>query len=148
MTADPIGFKDGPNRYAYCVNNPIGRIDLYGLNSNHFGWCQRDYNMPEMAWRRHYAQNHAQWLSSRSPGSTNWLQMLGRSIECIDQQTSFLPDRYKFGARVGRLLQGKDFFTYEEGYFPTHSIPYGKTMAADGSYTMIANGILTYYEDA
>lgn len=32
FTPDPKGFIDGPNLYAYCHNNPLNKIDLYGLN--------------------------------------------------------------------------------------------------------------------
>lgn len=31
VTADPIGFADGPNLYAYLHNNPLIHIDAYGL---------------------------------------------------------------------------------------------------------------------
>lgn len=31
VTPDPIGFADGPNRYAYVHNNPLTLFDLYGL---------------------------------------------------------------------------------------------------------------------
>ncbi|MBA3957521.1 MAG: RHS repeat-associated core domain-containing protein [Parachlamydiaceae bacterium] len=31
MTADPLGFADGPNLYAYVHNNPLTHFDLYGL---------------------------------------------------------------------------------------------------------------------
>lgn len=31
ITADPAGFADGPNLYAYVHNNPLTRFDLYGL---------------------------------------------------------------------------------------------------------------------
>ncbi len=31
LTQDPLGLKAGPNLYAYCLNNPLTSIDLYGL---------------------------------------------------------------------------------------------------------------------
>jgi len=31
LTQDPLGLKAGPNLYAYVVNNPMTKIDLYGL---------------------------------------------------------------------------------------------------------------------
>ncbi len=31
VTADPIGFDGGPNLYAYVLNSPLTRVDLYGL---------------------------------------------------------------------------------------------------------------------
>lgn len=31
LTHDPMGLKEGPNLYAYVLNNPLTRIDLYGL---------------------------------------------------------------------------------------------------------------------
>lgn len=33
ITQDPIGFDDGPNLYAYVMNNPLLNIDLYGLST-------------------------------------------------------------------------------------------------------------------
>jgi RHS repeat-associated protein len=44
ITPDPQGFTDGPNLYAYVLNNPLSHFDLYGLrverNRNIFldGW--------------------------------------------------------------------------------------------------------------
>ncbi len=31
ISRDPMGYIDGPNQYIYCVNNPIGCIDPFGL---------------------------------------------------------------------------------------------------------------------
>src|SRR5262249_20732580 len=31
LTHDPLGLKAGPNLYAYVLNNPLSRFDLYGL---------------------------------------------------------------------------------------------------------------------
>lgn len=39
-TLDPLGFADGPNRYAYAQNNPMMRVDLYGLWSFNTIWKQ------------------------------------------------------------------------------------------------------------
>lgn len=36
LTADPAGFVDGPNLYAYVYNNPLTSFDPYGLWSNPF----------------------------------------------------------------------------------------------------------------
>lgn len=33
ITPDPLGFVDGPNRYAYLLNNPMSMQDMYGLFS-------------------------------------------------------------------------------------------------------------------
>ena len=35
-TEDIMGFIDGPNRYVYCVNNPINRRDPFGLQTEWF----------------------------------------------------------------------------------------------------------------
>lgn len=37
-TKDPLGFVEGPNRYAYSQNNPLTRYDLYGLFSITEAW--------------------------------------------------------------------------------------------------------------
>jgi RHS repeat-associated protein len=34
LTPDPSGFADGPNLYAYVQNNPLNRLDLFGLYSD------------------------------------------------------------------------------------------------------------------
>ena len=34
LTPDPSGFADGPNLYAYVLNSPLNRLDLFGLNSD------------------------------------------------------------------------------------------------------------------
>lgn len=31
VTPDPLGFDEGPNLYAYVLNNPLTHVDLYGL---------------------------------------------------------------------------------------------------------------------
>ncbi len=31
LTQDPLGLKAGPNLYAYCLNCPLSKFDLYGL---------------------------------------------------------------------------------------------------------------------
>lgn len=31
ITADPLGYDEGPNLYAYLTNNPLTLVDLYGL---------------------------------------------------------------------------------------------------------------------
>ncbi len=33
LTPDPIGLRGGVNLFAYSINNPVNRIDPYGLNS-------------------------------------------------------------------------------------------------------------------
>jgi RHS repeat-associated protein len=33
LTPDPTGFADGPNLYAYVLNSPHNRLDLFGLSS-------------------------------------------------------------------------------------------------------------------
>ncbi len=42
ITADPQGFNDGPNLYAYVRNSPLLTIDLYGLEGRNGAWasCQ------------------------------------------------------------------------------------------------------------
>lgn len=37
ISPDPLGFEAGPNLYAYVYNNPISRIDLYGLEAASIG---------------------------------------------------------------------------------------------------------------
>lgn len=40
ITPDPAGDLDGPNLYAYVLNNPLSNIDLYGLFSNPYAGVQ------------------------------------------------------------------------------------------------------------
>lgn len=37
-TRDPLGFFDSPNLYLYALNNPVSRVDLYGLFSFEHLW--------------------------------------------------------------------------------------------------------------
>ncbi len=36
LTPDPAGFIDGPNLYLYVLNNPLNRLDLFGLQQEPF----------------------------------------------------------------------------------------------------------------
>lgn len=38
ITPDPLGFVDGPNRYAYVLNNPLSMQDFSGLFSFSLAW--------------------------------------------------------------------------------------------------------------
>ncbi len=33
LTPDPVGYEDGPNLYAYCLNNPLTMVDWWGLEA-------------------------------------------------------------------------------------------------------------------
>ncbi|MFI5334716.1 MAG: RHS repeat domain-containing protein, partial [Chlamydiales bacterium] len=35
LTPDPTGFIDGPNLYVFVLNNPLSRLDLFGLSSEY-----------------------------------------------------------------------------------------------------------------
>ena len=34
LTTDPLGFENGLNLYAYVLNDPLIKLDLYGLEIN------------------------------------------------------------------------------------------------------------------
>lgn len=38
ISPDPLGMIDGPNRYAYLANNPLGHVDPYGYFSLKAAW--------------------------------------------------------------------------------------------------------------
>ncbi len=42
LTPDPAGFVDGPNLYAYVLNSPLNRLDLFGLFSLEFSFGDDD----------------------------------------------------------------------------------------------------------
>lgn len=44
LTHDPLGLKAGPNLYAYVFNNPLRKIDLYGLVDQENDYAQVDNN--------------------------------------------------------------------------------------------------------
>jgi RHS repeat-associated protein len=55
ITADPIGYEAGPNLYAYVNNNPLRRIDLYGLRGREGrDWIEmrRDKKFYAELWQR------------------------------------------------------------------------------------------------
>lgn len=150
LTPDPIGLNDGPNRYAYCVNDPIGRMDLYGLNSFKFTWYQRDLNMSSSEWRQDYGAWHQNYNSYRESSGFNnqglrlW-QRPGRMLELAGQHLSPLPQEYKFVARVGRWAQGKGFSGCDPDYVPSHIIPYGSVEAQDKIENILVNGMMTTF---
>jgi len=38
ITPDPSGMTDGPNLYAYCNNDPVNWVDLWGLEKEKQWW--------------------------------------------------------------------------------------------------------------
>ncbi|HSW87022.1 MAG TPA: RHS repeat-associated core domain-containing protein [Rhabdochlamydiaceae bacterium] len=46
LTPDPSGFTDGPNLYAYVLNNPTNRLDVFGLWGNFFNFFNNDKDSP------------------------------------------------------------------------------------------------------
>jgi len=44
MQTDPIGYGDGINWYVFCGNNPIGRVDPYGLYFTFLDWWYTEKN--------------------------------------------------------------------------------------------------------
>jgi len=40
LSPDPLGFVDGPNRYAYCAGDPVNFVDPWGLTSQGVGLWQ------------------------------------------------------------------------------------------------------------
>ncbi len=47
LSADPAGFIDGPNLYAYVWNSPTNRLDSLGLSSN--GFQPSDFPFPSLS---------------------------------------------------------------------------------------------------
>lgn len=47
ISKDPLGFIDGPNRYAYCRNDPLNLKDPFGLQAEEDGWEEFKQNARE-----------------------------------------------------------------------------------------------------
>lgn len=57
ISADPAGFVDGPNLYAYVLNNPVSHLDLFGLESECPGLYDRDADRDRAADRYEKSSN-------------------------------------------------------------------------------------------
>ena len=78
ITPDPLGFADGPNRYAYVHNNPLTLFDLYGLYvENREGVMSFDGSFPE---KKAEQKSFKNFWSDASSGLKGW-QDKGFSFE-------------------------------------------------------------------
>jgi len=71
LSQDPLGMVDGPNLYAYVLNNPINFVDPLGLCTLNFGWddawdivevkCStkvKDVNYDDVAFQRYVCEQY------------------------------------------------------------------------------------------
>jgi len=66
ISADPLGFLDGPNRYLFAQANPITMTDFDGLlarqlGQNFAGWGDANFNLVNGDWRYMPTMNYLDW---------------------------------------------------------------------------------------
>jgi len=119
ITQDPLGFKDGPNLYAYLQNSPLMQVDCYGLFGEAFG---RGFNR----------------FSRRAFGGLEWM---GANLIPIPYVQHTIES-------VGRWGAGGDFWGSSRYRTSANEvIPISGRTVPGLSYTH-GNGMMTKREDA
>ncbi len=101
FTADPAGFADGPNLYAYVHNNPLSHFDLFGLLAepdkfdNSFSFEERLIKESH-AFERDFFSPQSRWMSVGNetvPGIHIWaINGMFNSEEDAEENFSYLAD--------------------------------------------------------
>lgn len=76
ITPDPLGFKAGPNLYAYVMNNPLTHFDLYGL----FALSDFDYGGGRRL-SQFVSRQAAQYAMGTASRIYNYGHSIGRSVK-------------------------------------------------------------------
>ncbi len=127
VTADPIGFEGGPNLYAYVLNNPLMRVDLYGL-------------YPESGHKPafHFGPRHFKASS----------YFIGKAVEYLCHHLIPIPIVNDICSGIGRVMAGEGFSMHTGDYSPS----YTSVMPGSSSYTKHAwcnvNGMNNVEDDA
>lgn len=142
LTTDPLGYKAGPNLYAYVNNSPLAHFDLYGLltrtrQSQHAQMpaVQRSARLL----RERPVVRHLRWLAG----------LPGRMSESIGRHCVPIPVIRDSLMMIGRALQARPLRGCEMcREYPSHSDFVGGEELSANVRTIVCNGICNGREDA
>jgi len=80
MQTDPVGYSAGMNWYAYCGNNPVGRVDPSGLFF--YGILERDHELA--------LEDKVTFACFNDDDSIEWIQRFDNIEKLIDWRKSLL----------------------------------------------------------
>lgn len=126
-TQDPLGFVDGINRYRYVSNNPVSRLDLYGLFSFSSAW-----------------QNF-------SAGAYSAYKSLSTVVNAMDRFITHHLSYYNYAKedieQTAEMFFRKSILTMI-GFYPSHakSGVYGSGEISDKVRITMINGILNIHD--
>ena len=123
ISPDPIGYKDGPNLYAYVHNCPLTAIDLYGLwGLRQFGSDAGHFLWGAIEGSGYHLYNMASSMGMKNFSSNSWQP---RSLSTQDLSST---------RRIDRIEQAALPFTYEarrmQDSAPQHDIMRSRGRAA------------------
>lgn len=109
LTADPLGYVDGPNLYAYVGNNPLTNVDPYGL------WAQPDVMQPGQK------SSQGNWSTRAVRALASIPRAVGRVIELIGKHLVPIPVVRDGFEMLGHVMQNGNLKGYVMSYRRQHS---------------------------
>lgn len=145
ITPDPLGFKAGPNLYAFVMNNPLTHFDLYGLLAHTQG---DNASRSARAYRR--PPSPAAANRQRLAGFARWVgELPGRAVGAVGRHFVPIPVVREATMGVGNVIRARPFWgcphCQEQ---PSHYAPEGGQELAPNRRLSAGNGILTSPEEA
>jgi len=64
-SSDPAGFKDGPQLYRYCRNNPVNMTDPIGLESIYLGERPKEISIAQVTHTEASGKKYEAWVKSQ-----------------------------------------------------------------------------------
>lgn len=134
ITADPKGYKAGPNFYAYVLNEPLLHIDLYGLvgsKNRKMGYIHTRVVQPNRLQRiRQYGQ-----AACRTAADLNW-------------NFNVFPGYRQFIHSTLSWLGGNGFYDHPPSYRESQVFTVGTFVHKASERHTYINGICTSYQSA
>lgn len=106
MTPDPLGFAEGPNLYAYVLNNPLTHFDSYGLYGQP---TNREVTREALNYLQRAAQSTYNFAVAVFRDFRPFLQIPGKAIEMIGRHLLPIPGIRDVVMGIGRLLSFRPF---------------------------------------
>lgn len=118
-TPDPLGFDGGPNLYAYVLNSPLTRIDLYGLFPSE---TQPEEMLPHGFWENvsHYVGSAIRMIGDHMlpvPGVRDLVSYAGHRMMAGATHENFCP--------ICRNSGSENFHLCKPEVFPGHIVSFG-----------------------